>query len=75
MQSVQDHFYPLFKLGITHVEVKVEDAINVTLGQAEFLSNSKNKMQLIALITVHLQQAGCKVIQAEGDADTKIIFL
>ncbi|KAG8172734.1 hypothetical protein JTE90_022884 [Oedothorax gibbosus] len=59
----------------TNIEVKVEDSINVNINQSEFLANSKNKMSLISLLTVHLQRrGGCTVNQASGDADLLIVL-
>lgn len=56
-----------------NVDVKVEDSIHVTFGQSEFLANSNNKEQLISLLTFHLKERGCNVLQAHGDADTLIV--
>lgn len=53
--------------------MKVEDSIHVTFGQNDFLANTKNKEQLISLLTIHLQGRGCTVLQARGDADILIV--
>ena len=53
--------------------------VNVTLeakfvGKKEdFLSNKENKQALIRLIMNIMQQRGCTVLQAEGDADVEIV--
>lgn len=52
----------------THVDVKVKNTIHVTHRQAQFHSNSKNKIQLISLLMTNLEEAGCKVLQADGYA-------
>ena len=54
--------------------MKVEDSIHVNIKQSEFLANSKNKMNLISLLTLHLQRGGCKIHQAMGDADLLIVL-
>ena len=53
--------------------------VNITLeakfvGKKEdFLSNKENKQALIWLIMNIMQQRGCTVLQAEGDADVEIV--
>ena len=50
----------------------VENHIEVPVSQQEFLANG-NKKALIILLTIHLEAAGCKVYQAEADADRLIV--
>ena len=48
--------------------------VTKSVGKKEhFLSNEENKLVIIQLIMNCLQQRGCEVIQAEGDADTDIV--
>ena len=44
------------------------------MSQQEFLANANNKQGLIRLLTIHLEAAGCKVYQAEADADRLIVL-
>ena len=39
----------------------------------EFLSNKQNKQRFIALLSKRLEQAGCEIHQARGDADVLIV--
>ena len=41
--------------------------------KAEFLSKKHNKQRLIALLSQRLEQAGCEIHQARGDADIFIV--
>ena len=58
---------------------KVSNKVDITQAtkfvgkKDDFLSNDKNKQALIHLIAHHLQQKGCHVIHAEGDADVDIV--
>ena len=53
-------------------DVVVENHKVVPVSQQEFLANG-NKKALIRLLTIHLETAGCKVYQAEADADRLIV--
>ncbi|KAK3917801.1 Protein lin-54-like protein [Frankliniella fusca] len=48
-------------------------AMTVLENQSKFLSNSKNKQQLIKLVTTALQHAGVGVLQAKADADRLVV--
>lgn len=64
----------LRRIGTTyHTDISVEDSIQVTLNQSEFLSNERNKMRLISLLSSHLREAKCTVLQAKADADVLIV--
>ncbi len=56
-----------------HQTVNVTDATEFVGKKEEFLSNDKNKQAIINLISDGLQQAGCHVIHAKGDADVDIV--
>ena len=53
-------------------EVLIEDNIQVSISQQEFLGNTANKVRFIALLTSHLEAAGCEVHHASADADREI---
>ena len=61
------------------ISTAVNNAVNITdatkfVGKKEdFLSNESNKKTLINMITLHLRQRNCTVIQAKGDADVDIV--
>lgn len=54
-------------------DIAVESHIQVPVSQQEFIGNTKNKIGLIKLLSTHLEAAGCKVHQAEADADRLIV--
>ena len=54
-------------------EVLIEDNIHVSMSQQEFLGNTANKVRFIALLTSHLEAAGCDVHHASVDADRLIV--
>ena len=54
-------------------KVNISDATKFVGKKEDFLSNSENKQAMIDLIAKCLQQKGCHVIQAEGDADVDIV--
>lgn len=54
-------------------DVLVENHIQAPMSQQEFLGNTKNKARFITLLSTHLKAAGCKVHQAEADADRLIV--
>ena len=68
-QSTKDEEH--FRRGRTQSsrDIAVENHIQVPISQQEFMGNPKNKMGLIKLLSTHLEAAGCKVHQAEADAD------
>ena len=51
-------------------EVIIEDNIHVSMSQQDFLGNTANKVRFIALLTSHLEAAGCEVHHASTDADS-----
>ena len=55
-------------------EVLIEDHIQVSMSQQEFLGNTANKVRFIALLTSHLEAAGCEVHHASADADRLIVL-
>ena len=55
-------------------EVLIEDNIQVSMSQQEFLGNTANKVRFIALLTSHLEAAGCEVHHASADADRLIVL-
>ena len=55
-------------------EVLIEDNIRVSMSQQEFLGNTANKVRFIALLTSHLEAAGCEVPHASADADRLIVL-
>ena len=54
-------------------EVEIGPNIHVNVGQADFLSSSKNKAGLIEILVQELTSNGYEVKQAEEDADTLVI--
>lgn len=52
--------------------VDVNEGIFVTFSQERFLSNSRNKSQLIAMLSPYSKNDGNKVINCPSDADTTI---
>ena len=55
-------------------EVIIEDNIQVSMSQQEFLWNTANKVRFIALLTSHLEGAGGEVHHASADADRRIVL-
>ena len=56
-------------------EVTIEDDnTHVIMSQQEFLGNTVNKVRFIALLTSHLEAAGCEVHHASADADRLIVL-
>ncbi|KAE8743484.1 hypothetical protein FOCC_FOCC010907 [Frankliniella occidentalis] len=53
-------------------DIKVEPNLPVVTTQAKFLTNGKNKEQLIALLSHDLREKGVTVVKAPGDADRLI---
>ena len=55
--------------------VNITDATRPTFvgNKDDFLSNERNKKELIDIITERLSLKGCHVIQAVGDADIDIV--
>lgn len=71
--STKDEEHIRRSASITHIRVNVENDIQVTLAQGDFFSCSENKIQFISLLQSHLQDVGCHVLQADGDADSLIV--
>ena len=44
------------------------------MSQQEFLGNTANKVSFIALLTSHLEGAGCEVHHASADGDRLIVL-
>ena len=55
-------------------EVLIEDNIQVSMSHQEFLGNTANKVRFIALLTAHLEGAGCEAHHASADADRLIVL-
>ena len=55
-------------------EVIIEDNIHVSMSQQEFSGNTANKVRFIALLTSHLEGAGCEVHHASAAADRLIVL-
>ena len=55
-------------------EVLIEDIIQVSMSQQEFLGNTANKVRFIALLTSHLEAAGCEVHHVSADADRLFVL-
>ncbi|KAK3933066.1 Hydrogenase transcriptional regulatory protein HupR1 [Frankliniella fusca] len=55
------------------IDVNIHPEITTSIPQQKFLSNNRNKVQLISLLTERLQGNGVEVVQADGDADTVIV--
>ena len=53
-------------------KVNITEVTKFAGKKEDFLSNGENKQALIQLIMDRMQQEGCDVIQAEGDADVDI---
>ena len=53
-------------------KVNITEVTKFAGKKEDFLSNGENKQALIQLIIDRMQQKGCDVIQAEGDADVDI---
>ena len=47
--------------------------MNLQTKKEEFLSNKENKQRFIAMLSKRLQQSGCRVQMARGDADVLIV--
>ena len=54
-------------------KVQITDATKFTGKKEDFLSNNENKHAIIKLIGNQMQERGCHVIHAEGDADVEIV--
>ena len=57
----------------TCADVKVTEDTSVRQSREDFLSNTKNKEQLIHFLSRDFRESGHKVIQCEEDADTQIV--
>lgn len=68
--SIKDHEH--FRRGMSS-ECVVDVNSFALLSQESFLYNSRNKEELIKLLSTHLRAAGVAVLQAEDDADTLIV--
>jgi len=53
-------------------KVNITEVTKFAGKKEDFLSNEANKQAMIQLIIERMQQKGCDVIQAEGDADVDI---
>jgi len=47
--------------------------MDITISQESFITNDKNKLRLILILTEKLVKSGIYVLQAEDDADTLIV--
>ena len=59
------------KIGVT-VQF-TSSMIDFTLKKKKFLSNEQNKQRFIILLSQRLEQSGCEIHQATGDADVLIV--
>ena len=55
-------------------EVLIEDSTHVSMSQQELLGNTVNRVRFIALLTSHLEGAGCEVHHASADTDRLIVL-
>ena len=70
--SIKDHEHQR-RMGKTSVHIEVSGDLSAFCNQGLFLSNSKNKMQLIQLLGKALEGVGHHVEYSHGDADTLIV--
>ena len=47
--------------------------MKVTMKRDAFLANTQNKKRFITLLWGHLEDSGCRTLQADGDADVLIV--
>ena len=59
--------------GTIGVTVHFTSSMALQTKKEEFLSNKHNKQRFIALLSQTLEQAGCEIHQARGDADVLIV--
>lgn len=59
--------------GCAGVEVHYTGDMTLQMKSDEFLSNKENKQRFIKILTDKLEQKGCEVHQARGDADILIV--
>ena len=59
--------------GTIGVAVHVTSSMALQTKKKEFLSNKHNKQRLIVLLSQRLEQTGCKIHQARGEADVLIV--
>ena len=59
--------------GTIGVTVHFTSSMALQTKKEEFLSNKHNKQRCIALLSQRLEQAGCEIHQARGDADVLIV--
>ena len=71
--STKDCAYMRRSGGTIGVTVHFTSSMALHTKKEEFLSNKHNKQRLIALLSQRLEQAGCEIHQARGDADVLIV--
>ena len=54
--------------------VLIEDLIQLSMSQQEFLGNTANIVRSVALLASHLEAAGCEVHHASADADRLLVL-
>jgi len=58
------------KIGVT---VQLTSSMALQTTKEEFFSNEQNKQRFIILLSQRLEQSGCKIHQARGDADVLVV--
>ncbi|MES9882369.1 MAG: hypothetical protein ABW185_15970 [Sedimenticola sp.] len=71
--STKDHEHQRRHAGKVSCDILVTDSVKAYKDQEAFLSNKRNKTQLIERIAKHLQAQGHVVKVSSGDADTLIV--
>ena len=71
--SIKDCAHMRRSCGIIGVTVHFTSSMALQTKKEEFLSNKHNKQRFIALFSQRLEQAGCEIHQARGDADVLIV--
>ena len=59
--------------GLANREVNVSAALELNMRKEEFLANKVNKQNFINMLSNSLEESGCEVQHADGDADIVIV--
>ena len=59
--------------GLANREVNVSPASELNMRKEEFLANKVNKQNFINMLSNSLEESGCEVQHADGDADIVIV--
>ena len=71
--STKDHEHKRRSGKVSTVEITLKDESMAHCRREDFLSNSKNKTQLIAMLRKHLLKDHQTVVRCKSDADTQIV--